>query len=65
MAGQRITNNECEDCPVDTYQNVSLPDSKTVCVNCSDGFGTKTKKSTSKDSCKGKYHLVHVLKRMY
>ncbi|XP_041364088.1 uncharacterized protein LOC121379510 [Gigantopelta aegis] len=51
-AGQRITNNQCDDCPVDTYQNVSLPHSNTRCMNCPDGFGTMTEKSTAETDCK-------------
>ncbi|XP_041347161.1 signal peptide, CUB and EGF-like domain-containing protein 3, partial [Gigantopelta aegis] len=50
-AGQKITNNQCDDCPVDTYQNVTLPDSNTRCMNCTDGFGTMTTKSTAETNC--------------
>ncbi|XP_055875332.1 uncharacterized protein LOC106069146 isoform X3 [Biomphalaria glabrata] len=42
----------CEACPLDTYQPYDLPNTTTVCLNCTAGLGTVGLASNSSSECK-------------
>ena len=44
----------CEECPIDTYQNMSIPYTYTTCRQCPVAFGTTVTGATSRDACQCK-----------
>ena len=44
----------CQECPIDTYQNISIPYTTTTCEPCPVAFGTTITGATSQDACQCK-----------